>query len=1245
MSHDNGDRIEVNRRRFLGATGAGLIVSGLGNTAAAMPSGDGGDGDDGDGIGDDSFIGDEHTVTLISGHTVHVTHEGDERVYAIEGDGPYAYEVIEREEGTYLFPDEVDRSFYDPRLFNVDLLIEQGYTDEDVDATPVILRQKVDTLDSQGMHSFGDGARELASIDAVATEVPKEGTAMTAQTLSLNTSVERVLLDIKYRAELDDSAPAISAGEARDEFDVDGDDVRIAVVDTGIDDTHSDLEERVEHIADHTGEGYQDDNGHGTHVAGIAAGDGTESDGDYVGVAPGATVLNAKALDEGGSGQLSDIVAAIEDAVTEDADVINLSLGGPVMADDPLEDAVDFAHGEGVIVAVSAGNVGFGTNYEQVTSPGQAKGAITVGATDRTGDEPELADFTAYGPTVHTSRVKPDVVAPGVELTATGSADADEDPYTDKSGTSMSAPMVAGLGALLLEDDGDRDPESIRRRLMTTAHSLSGDVYQEGAGEVDALDALGTDIVIHDPVTNFGTIGDPGEEEATIGVENVGDETVDLDTEATLYAVQDDEYHDDNVSLSPSSLSLEPGETTDVTLEIDTDVPFSFYSGVVTFESDEATYRAIFGFIRGLTLTVEKIPHENSDGGDVAGDSLFVWDHEGEFVENPLAGIPADGSYSFFIFSDEATVSVWSDGQLEPEGDQSSGDPTVIVEDGIDVDPENTTITIDENDVAPRDLDTSALEYDDFVMQEFDITFYAVDEDVQESVWPGHYTRGFIGDHGVDTAHFTEIGLEDPSNVSNMWLMSPEELIGEGTLDSQEVFHLYYPTEQVPKGGESVYVDPDELAVEHLSYHRRDDDQLYQISPHYIPADQDRFPRLISFGNVTHLSDELDEQTFYRTEHCQYSEGWYVNGGIIDAEWQHSRMIGFIPDAGTEYYHDFDREPLLTHVTAWNLHDDGLDAYLHWYAGQGGHRFLAYDNDFDNINEFEVLVDGTVVISDDYPVASYILEAEIDEIEDGSTVELHVDANTLTETPRAMTSELTHAVTYGDGTTDAPPTIDAVDIPGVTRPNEIASSAVIALIEVADDAGGVASFDAYYANADDVDDPPKDDDGWNDGEVVYADDGKFAVAMDLTGRDESDLAIAFEVTDDDGNETTVTTFGGPAVFGWADEYVPVDVKANTINLRSNRTIPVEIEPTDDVDPHDIEDDTLRFGAPEAVYDGGGASAERVRRLPHGSLQAHFRASELGYDENASPGTTAIYAELEDETVISGADVVDEIKGA
>lgn len=246
----------------------------------------------------------------------------------------------------------------------------------------------------------------------------------------------------------------------------------VAVIDTGVDYTHPAFGgfgptakvlggyDFIDEDADP-----MDENGHGTHVAGIIAGNDPAG---FTGVAPDARLLAYRVLDAGGNGPTSGVIAAIERALdpdgnpaTDDAvDVMNLSLGAPGHPDDPGARAIDNATAAGVVCVVAAGNNGrsFG-----IDSPGAARSALTVGASD---SHDQIATFSSRGPASPTFENKPDVLAPGVDIVSALPGGQ----YGPLSGTSMATPYVAGTVALLLERHPGWSPAVVKAALLLSAY-------------------------------------------------------------------------------------------------------------------------------------------------------------------------------------------------------------------------------------------------------------------------------------------------------------------------------------------------------------------------------------------------------------------------------------------------------------------------------------------------------------------------------------------------------------------------------------------------------------------------------------------------------------------------------------------------------------------------------------------------------------------------------------------------------
>lgn len=344
--------------------------------------------------------------------------------------------------------------------------------------------------------------------------------------------VKQVYPDYEVKAMLNESAPLIGANRvwALNSSDgvrccgtsLTGKGVKIAVLDTGVNYLHRDLGGCIGfgckvflgwNFVNNT-DNTMDDNGHGTHVAAIAAGRGPY---DLTGVAPDANIIPYKVLDRNGIGYQSWIMGGIERAINSSSqkknavNIISMSLGGYGNPDDPLSVAVDNAVNAGIVVVVAAGN---SYNYLTITSPGTARNAITVGATDKTDT---IANYTSRGPVLWGDRLilKPDVVAPGSGICAANfdyswspfnCADLGDQNHILKSGTSMATPHVAGLAALIKQAHPDWTPGDIKSAIKMGAKNLNYDIFSQGFGRIDAYNAVFTKKLPIAVLNNLGIV-------------------------------------------------------------------------------------------------------------------------------------------------------------------------------------------------------------------------------------------------------------------------------------------------------------------------------------------------------------------------------------------------------------------------------------------------------------------------------------------------------------------------------------------------------------------------------------------------------------------------------------------------------------------------------------------------------------------------------------------------------------------
>jgi len=374
--------------------------------------------------------------------------------------------------------------------------------------------------------------RNLDIINGVALDLPNSVLKMLAahpNTFQLH--YDREVATHNYRTSI-----TVGARAVQQLIGYTGAGVGIAVIDSGITSFHDDLtstssalypygNQRVKKFVDFVnGRALPyDDNGHGTHVTGIIAGNGYDSYGEKSGIAPKASIISLKVLDADGRGTISNIIAALNwvaaNATTYNIKVVNMSVGAGVYESywtDPLTLAAKAVTDKGITVVAAAGNLGKNVDghlqYGGITAPGNAPWVLTVGASSTMGTltrgDDQMADFSSSGPTAIDFAAKPDLVAPGtgtVSLAAPGSTfyttkaayllggklGLGSKPYLALSGTSMAAPVVAGTVALMLQANPNLTPNLVKAILQYTAQEYSGyKALREGAGFLNTLGAV-----------------------------------------------------------------------------------------------------------------------------------------------------------------------------------------------------------------------------------------------------------------------------------------------------------------------------------------------------------------------------------------------------------------------------------------------------------------------------------------------------------------------------------------------------------------------------------------------------------------------------------------------------------------------------------------------------------------------------------------------------------------------------------
>ena len=402
-----------------------------------------------------------------------------------------------------------------------------------LETTPVIVEFDPDFKgDSREIAKLARLGRKLDLINGQVVEVPN----VWLKKLASAPGVLRLHYDRPTQAHNYRTSVTVGARTVQDSMGYTGNGVGIAVIDSGIASWHDDLtstnnksypygNQRVAKFVDFVNGRTMpyDDNGHGTHVAGIIAGNGYDSSKEKSGIAPKADIISLKVLDADGRGSISQVIAALNWVVVNASyyrlKVVNLSVGAGVYESywtDPLTLATKAVTDRGITVVAASGNFGQDSlgqlQYGAITSPGNAPWVLTVGASSTMGtttrSDDQMADYSSNGPTAVDFLSKPDLVAPGtgtVSLAAPGSTlyitkplnlisgllSLGSQPYLALSGTSMAAPVVSGTVALMLQANPNLTPNLIKAILQYTAEQYPGYTpLRQGAGFLNTYGAV-----------------------------------------------------------------------------------------------------------------------------------------------------------------------------------------------------------------------------------------------------------------------------------------------------------------------------------------------------------------------------------------------------------------------------------------------------------------------------------------------------------------------------------------------------------------------------------------------------------------------------------------------------------------------------------------------------------------------------------------------------------------------------------
>ncbi|QKJ20812.1 S8 family serine peptidase [Microbacterium hominis] len=758
-------------------------------------------------------------VTLITGDTAYLTTDADggQSVFVRGAGGESTGDVFTRtvEGDVYAIPvdalDAIGDDRLDLELFNVSGLVRQGYDDAGRTSLPVIVSGTVGVIEGT------EATAELESIDATAVTIDKESAAEAFEALMAGGADVRIALD----ALMEPAVVPAAAGAASTSVMLDprtgveqtgapkawasgytGEGVRVAVLDTGWDSSHPDLADHVVAEKDFTGSGATADQvGHGTHVAGTVAGDGT-ADVSRVGMAPDADLIIGKVLGPNGGSQ-SSIIEGMEWAVAQGADIVNMSLGSQVPApcEDPVEAAVEALSDQALFV-ISAGNLSTRTS---VTSPGCAPEALTVGAVDANGD---VASFSSRGAVMGDHRVKPDISAPGVDIVSAWANGTGGVKYRSMSGTSMAAPHVAGAAALVAQAHPEWTGDQIKRALAAGVKTgETSTVYEEGAGELWVPGAIAA-TVTSDVSVSVGTFAWPhgADQKASTPVtyQNSGSKAVQLSFRVDDVTGADGARVPSSlIRVSPQTVTIPAGGSVEVTVSARGDVgtlatdAYGEISArvIATANGKTASTTAVGMWLAPQTTTVDfEVIDRNGAPASVGLFDLVDRHAPARGLVSLASGIPTEelrvGTYTVGAY-----VRTTVDGQRTW---------TYVSVPELEITGSTTKVTLDARDAVPITVDTprpmkivdsqfgTEMSWDRWGVESylsttgadlfvtptarvkdgefgFAVTMRGVDPSTSIATSPYIYNLVFATEHGIDAAQNHVVREKDLATVTESW--------------------------------------------------------------------------------------------------------------------------------------------------------------------------------------------------------------------------------------------------------------------------------------------------------------------------------------------------------------------------------------------------------------------------------------------------------------------------------------------
>jgi subtilisin family serine protease len=958
-------------------------------------------------------------VTLVTGQTVTVVERNGERTYRVDADVPMTR--VSTGEGTYVYPQSVTFERFHRSLFDVDLLVEQNLTDRATDAVPVIVQYRDDAgvQVASGRDVVGSDGGELAaelgvdpqlgvsSARAVAGSVPKARAGTVADRLAASRRVERVYLNYRVSVANDRATNATATRQARDRFGVSGTNVTVAVLDTGVDETHPDLASRE--IAERNfvldENTTRDLDGHGTHVAGTVAGTGAASNGTYAGYAPNASIVDVRVLGADGSGSFAGVLAGIEFAYGSGADVISMSLGAPQTVpryDSLITPTVTQATNAGSLVVVSAGNDGPGE--QTIGTPAIARDAVAVGASTDADDG--LTDFSSRGPTAGFF-VKPDIAAPGESITSANAFH--EFPgqpfYVNRSGTSMAAPGVSGAAALVLDANPGLSPRQVKDVLIGSADtSPTASVYAQGGGRLNTTDAVASELQVRPGTVDFGLFTTDRNDSQELVLENTANRSLTATLSASATGIVRGTEGD--VRLGETTVAVPAGGTATVPLEVRSGTTADVFSGRVIVDVAETgeTYTTSFGYARGFPVRVEKRAASGA-AQSVEGDQVLFQANRSAFDDLRTATYAPSGQRPSFV-SLGGEVTVASVGTDEETGKSILTATTASINGP-------TTVRLDERSTVAYEIDTGGLD-----RPVAPATF-------ETSLDAGGTSIGVLA-LGT-TSSRVSTGTDLAVGVEGLYTPAAVDPPAGAPLDVPGAYLLQYSTTGVT-GPETFTPTESGLARLNVTYYRSSDGQAYAAAPTAVePGDLAPYLSLgpnRSFHSIR-VRPGLDYAVAARGTNATSNETWSLAPHVPASP----------SSAGETVELSVDEQPFTGRRLDWTTGPDGFNFRVAFQTDVGGSVYatsadlnrLIVDTDAlsDDRTEFDLRLP-----SEDFPTVGLVNPVPVSE---GGRIHLVTVGRNSVQSLGTRTL-VNRSATYTPGGDSTPPQLVGVRVEGL-EPN------------------------------------------------------------------------------------------------------------------------------------------------------------------------------------------------------------------